>query len=448
MALPLRPLLFAAVLFGLVSAAQAQSDRPNLILVVTDDQRHDQLGAAGHPFLETPTMDRLAQDGVRFRNAFVTTAICAASRATILTGRTEGRHNYTFGKPAMGKALADESYPMRLREAGYRTGFVGKWGVRYEKGVMKEAFDLFRPMSPPYRREGKAHLSDRIGEVASKFVNEKDERPFCLSISFNAPHAQDSHPDQYLPPADLAELYEDVEVPVPTIAETGFEALPKFLQESLGRERWYWRFDTREKQIRRTKDYWAMLTGLDRALGRVLEAVEAAGQAENTVVVLIGDNGYFLGERGLAGKWLIYEESIRVPLIVFDPRAKPEQRGVVRDEMVLNLDIAPTLLALAGLDAPEPYSGASLVPLLQGESPEWRSDFLHEHRFAHKKIPQNVGVRGQRFVYARFDTQEPVYEQLFDLRNDPYQLKNLASDADFAEVLAEMRARCDELAGK
>lgn len=441
--------LIALLLLAPLAAPQTEdTPRPNLLLVVTDDQRWDQMGCAGHPVLQTPVMDGLAEDGVRFTNAFVTTAICAASRATILTGRREGEHGYTFGKPRMGQQLADESYPAQLRAAGYRTGFVGKWGVKFEKGVMTGAFDSFRPMGPPYRREGKAHLTDRTADAAIEFVKVEDERPFCLSISFNAPHAEDSHDDQYIPPADLAELYADAEVPVPRLAKEGFEALPEFLKDSMGRDRWYWRFDDRAKQVRRTKDYWRMITGVDRALGRVLAALEEAGAADNTVVMLIGDNGYFLGERGLAGKWWIYEESIRVPLLVFDPRAADARRGVTSDAMVLNLDLAPTLLGFAGIEAPAGYSGRSLEPWLAGEAPEWRSDFLYEHRMVNARIPTSFGVRGERYVYACWDGQEPVFEQLFDLERDPDQLVDLARDSEHAAVLERLRARARVLRGE
>ena len=215
--------------------------------------------------------------------------------------------------------------------------------------------------------------------------------------------------------------------------------------------RWYpwgWRFDTREKQIQRTKDYARMITGVDRALGRVMDALQERGIADDTVVVFTGDNGYFLGERGLAGKWLIYEESIRVPLSVVDPRADEARRGTAQDSMVLNVDIAPTLLELAGVEVPAGYDGQSLVPLLRGERPAWRADFLVEHRFDHAEIPKSVGVRGGRWVYARYDEQEPPFEQLFDLTADPEELLDLARDPAFADVLSEQRLRCDELLAK
>lgn len=443
-------MLLASVSATGQSAESAQVEaprrsRPNILFVLTDDQRFDQLGCAGHPVLQTPNMDRLAAAGVRFPNAFVTTAICAASRASILTGRTEGHHGYTFGKPAMGAALARDSYPQRLRDAGYRTGFVGKWGVRFEKGTIDGAFDWRRTPGQPYFRDGRPHLTDHIADLAIGFLEQPDERPFCLSISFWAPHAEDSHPDQYLPPPEVAALYDDAEVPVPPLAVEGFEALPPFLQQSLGRERWAWRFDERDKQVRRTRDYWRMITGVDRALGRVLAALERAGHADDTVVVFTSDNGYFLGERGLAGKWLIYERSIRVPLIVCDPRAPAARRGTTCDAMVCNIDLPPTMLELASVDVPQGYDGRSLVPLLDGAQVSWREDFVYQHRMEHRSIPQSVGVRGQRFVYARYDQQQPVYEQLFDLQRDPDQLVDLARDPAHAERLAAMRARCDEL---
>jgi arylsulfatase A-like enzyme len=420
--------------------------RPNLLLVVTDDHRFDQIGCAGHPLLQTPTIDALAAEGVRFANAFVTTPICAASRASLMTGRREGRHGYTFGKAPMGADLAGDTYFRRLRGAGYRTGFVGKWGVRFEQELMPELFDEYRPLGQPYLKDGQPHLTERIADAAIAFLDAGAEpSPFCLTLSFWAPHAEDYHPDQYIPPPDLASLYVDAEVPPPPNAETGFEALPEFLQQSLGRKRWHWRFDTREKQIERTKDYWRMITGVDRALGRVMDALTERGLADNTVVVFTSDNGYFLGERGLAGKWLIYEESIRVPLIVHDPRAPSSRRGLVLSPMVLNLDIAPTLLDLAGVDLPPAYEGRSLAPLLRGEPTLRRSDFLYEHRLDNPEIPKSVGLRGERWVYVRYDEQEPPFEQLFDLTTDPAELHDLARQPAFAKVLADQRTRCDAL---
>ncbi len=432
--------------------------RPNFLVVVTDDQRFDQLGCAGHAVLRTPVMDSLAKRGVRFTNAFVTTPICAASRASLMTSRWEGSHGYTFGTPPMGPELAEDTYFERLQKAGYRTTYAGKWGVRFTPGERAKMFDDIKVMAAPYIRKNgdRTHLTDRTANAAiAQMPADGSKGPFCMTVSFNAPHAEDPHPDQYIPPPDLAGMYEDAEVPVPPYATEGFSVLPPFIQESMGRRRWGWRFDTREKQVRRTKDYWSMISGVDRALGRILSALEERGFADNTIVILMGDNGYFLGERGLAGKWLIYEESIRVPLIVYDPRSRPAvsegpaaaavEPGTTLSPMVLNVDVAPTLVDLAGLPVPESYEGRSLVPLLQGETPQWRTDFLMEHRFDNKEIPKSVGLRGPRWVYALYDEQEPPYEQLFDLETDPAQLKNLAGDETYQAALEAARARCSAL---
>ena len=212
--------------------------------------------------------------------------------------------------------------------------------------------------------------------------------------------------------------------------------------------RWAWRFDDRAKQVRRTKDYWRMIAGVDRAMGRVLKALDDKGIADNTVVIFTSDNGFFLGERGLAGKWLIYEESIRVPLIIVDPRAPAHERGVLNDAMVLNVDLAPTLLDLAGISAPTAYEGTSLVPLLKGTATSWRRSFFYEHGMNHKQIPKSIGVRGQRWVYARYDQQTPPFEQLFDLDNDPRQLTDLARLPAFAETLAHQREHCATVRGR
>ena len=426
-----------------------EPSRPNLLLVVTDDQRFDALGAAGHPFLETPTMDRLAADGIVFQNAFVTTPICAASRASILTGRYEQTHGFTFGTPPISLAHAAASYPTLLREAGYRTGFIGKWGMRVEKGGRAPMWDVYRPMSPhPYLKpqpDGTTrHLTDLTADAAIEFLESSDrsEGPFCLSVSFNAPHAEDGDPLQYIFPAACASLYEDVDVPTPPLSASAFfEALPAFQRDSLSRVRWHWRFDDEEKRQRMTKGYWRMISGVDRALGRILDALEANGLADDTVVVFTSDNGYFLGERGFAGKWTIHEESIRVPLIVFDPRRSAGRR----EEMALNVDLAPTLLDLAGVAPPSGMEGESLVPLLRGEPSEWREDFLVEHRFDHEQIPKCEGVRGARYVYVRYYEQEPIFEELYDLETDPREANNLAADPSLVGTLARMRARCDAL---
>ena len=432
-----------------VSVAAVRDARPNILLLLTDDQRADMLGCAGNEIIETPCIDRLAQEGVLFENAFVTTSICAASRATIFTGLYRRSHGYTFATPPL--AAAHATYPALLHAAGYRTGFIGKLGVKFETDVQEE-FDFYRHRWPyPYIKEqpdgSSRHLTDIVGDDALEFLRGcEGGQPFCLSVSFNAPHAEDSNEDQFVWPAELDDLYADIDIPAPKSATSAaFEALPVFLQESLGRERFGWRFDTPQKRLAMTRGYYRMITGVDRTVGRILEELERLDLADNTVVIFSSDNGYFLGERGLAGKWLIHEESIRVPLIVRDPRVPEELRGGTLSPIALNVDLAPTILELAGLRAPAEMQGSSLVPLIGGESPPWRSDFFYEHLFEHPKIPKSEGVREERWTYARYFEQEPVFEELYDLAADPGQSRNLAREPSHLETLERLRARCDEL---
>lgn len=430
--------------------------RPNVIFFLSDDHRADFLSCAGHPIVKTPTIDSLAARGVRFENAFVTTSICAASRATLLTGHWERSHKYTFGMPPIAAGLVDDSYPAVLRRAGYRTGFVGKFGVSAGPGGTNRMFDSFVPLNRnPYFKKQKdgstRHLTDIAGDKAIEFVKSCDgDQPFCLSVSFNASHAEDSDKEDHYPwPPTEDGLYDDATIPPPLVDTDFWKQLPEFFQKSMHRDRWYWRWDTPEKYQANAKAYYRMITGLDRNIGRVLAAVGEAGFAEDTIVVFMGDNGYYKGSRGFAGKWSHYEESLRVPLVVYDPRLKVKQRGRVVSQMALNVDVAPTIVARAIGKAPKSYQGTDLSSLIDGAAPQnWRTDFFCEHLFDRHDIPKYEGVRGRRFVYARYFENLPEGEFLHDLQLDPMQLKNLATDAGSADVLKKMRARCDELRGQ
>lgn len=433
-------------------ARDARRTRPNLLFVLTDDQRADAFGAAGHLFLQTPVLDRLARHGVRFENAFVTTPICAASRASILCSRHERTHRFTFGTPPLARRFTRTSYPALLRRAGYRTGFVGKFGMRVEKGEQSAMFDTFRPKNRnPYFKElpqGRRHLTDLIADECIEFVRACPRgQPFCLSVSFHAPHAEDSDPRQYLWPESVNDLYRKAAIPLPPTAEPEFfRGLPEFQQKSLNRVRWHWRFDGEEKRLRMTRGYYRMITGVDRALGRVLAELDRLGAAQDTIVVFTSDNGYFLGERGFAGKWTIHEPSLRVPLVVYDPRRPAAERGRTVSDLVLNLDIAPTLLAFAGVEVPAGYQGRSLIPICAGgAAPDWRQELFYEHLFDHPKIPKAEGVRGRRFKYVRYFEIQPVYEELYDLETDPHERRNLARDPAARPRLAALRRRTDEL---
>ena len=444
---------FAVLLLGVcVCGAQLRAAaRPNILFLLTDDQRWDMMGCAGNAIIQTPNMDALARSGVRFINAFVTTSICAASRASIFTGLYERTHRFTFGTPPIRPELVAMSYPVLLRKHGYRTGFVGKFGVAVPRGAAKEMFDFFRPLhrNPYFKKQADGtlrHLTDITGDAAIEFLRSvRPGRPFCLSVSFNAPHAEDSDPRQYIWPPSAEKLYRNVKFPVPETADPAFfEKQPEFLKRSLNRIRWRWRFDTPEKYQRMVRGYYRMISGVDIVIGRIRKELERLGFARNTVIIFSSDNGYFLGERGFAGKWLIYEPSIRVPLIAYDPRSGG-LRGAKPEEMALNVDIAPTILDLAGVSVPGKMQGRSLRPILEGGKVPWREDFFYEHLFEHKAIPKSEGVRTERWTYVRYFEQKPVYEELYDLKSDPLEIHNLAGDPKYRNVLERLRKRCNEL---
>ena len=423
---------------------------PNIILIVTDDQRHDALGCAGNPIIHTPVMDDLASCGIRFDHAFSTTPICAASRASIFTGLYERAHDYTFTKPPLSSTLMDSSYPALLRRSGYHTGFVGKFGIEVEEGVTSAMFDRYHSTAYPYFKEGdgqKRHLTDIHGDLALDFLRERpNDRPFCLSLSFWAPHADDGSTQQYFWPDACGELYRDAIIPPPPTSEPEFfQALPDFLKNSLNRVRWFWRFDTPEKYQNMVKGYYRMISGIDRVLARLREELILQGIEHDTVIMLISDNGYFLGERGFAGKWLMHEPSIRVPLIVYNPRLPQALTGRIITEPALNLDLAPTLLDMARLPAPEEMQGRSLAPLFVSQDHHLRAEVFCEHLWNHLQIPQTECLRTKGWKYIRY-LKHPDYEELYNLTDDPNESRNLASEPGHSLRLQKMRRRCRELA--
>jgi arylsulfatase A-like enzyme len=219
------------------------------------------------------------------------------------------------------------------------------------------------------------------------------------------------------------------------------------------RVRWRLRFANPELYQKMVKNYYRLVTGVDDVLGRIREELDSLRLADNTVIALMGDNGFFLGEYGFAGKWLGHEPSIHVPLLFYDPRLPASKRGRVRGEMALNIDIAPTFLDYAGLASSDGMQGKSLSPLISGRDVSWREDFFYEHTWnvpekAREKvgyIPSSVGVRTECYKYLRYFDQTPVYEELYDLESDPHEEKNLVSSEHHASVLSQLRERCDEL---
>ncbi len=432
----------------------AQSEKPNIIFILTDDQRWDALGYSGNDIIQTPEMDELAARGTYFRNAIVTTPICAASRASIFTGLHERTHKYTFQTSGIRNEYMAESYPVMLREAGYYTGFYGKFGVNYS--ARDQLFDVaeiydrnnsFHDYRGYYYKtlgQDTVHLTRYTGQKALEFIeNAPSDKPFSLSLSFSAPHAHDGAPLQYFWQTEPGLLYQDMDMPQPDLADDKyFNLLPEPVREGFNRLRWTWRYDTPEKYQHSVKGYYRMLKGIDLEIAKIREKLKETGQDRNTVIILMGDNGYFLGERQLAGKWLMYDQAIRVPLIVYDPRV--EQHFDV-DEMALNIDVPATILDLAGVERPESWQGKSVLPIVSGAQKSLQRDtILIEHLWEFDHIPPSEGVRTREWKYFRY-INDKSSEELYHLTSDPQEINNLAKNPAYRQILDELRSKNDEL---
>lgn len=425
--------------------------RPNILLLVTDDQRWDTIAAQGNPFIHTPNLDELYRQGTVFGNAFVTTSICAVSRASIFTGQYASKHGVTGFSQSLSVAQLQDTYPAILKRNGYTTGFIGKWGIGKEK---EEALLLpSRLFDEWYGFPGQGHYLHKDGHLTQKLTQKaqgflrrakKSGKPFCLSISYKAPHG----PWRETPP-EYADLYKDTAFPLPKSfpSEGHADDKPEFLKNWLGAKNGKRFLPTLKTK---TAHYYRQITSLDASVGLIRKTLQELGLEKNTIVVFTSDNGMMLGEHGYKGKWLMYEESIRVPMIIYHPQI-PESHGKSSNRMVLNIDIAPTLLTLAGVDVEKEMQGSSMYPLLKNDTTKWRDAWFYEHSFSldggtgASTIPKVEGVRTEHWKYVIYPEQTPVYEELFDLDADPEELKNLSGDAKYSHVLTQLRKKYHRL---
>ncbi len=435
----------ATLLFVFVFAAQSRAQM-NVVVVVSDDHRWDSLGVAGNEVIHTPHLDALAGDAVRFTNAFVTTSICMTSRASIMTGQYMSRHGIDrFGKPLSHEQFG-ETYFGQLRNAGYWSGFVGKYGVG---AARKDDFDFLRSYEGRHwmERDGqRVHVTELNRRDAIEFLeNRPADKPFLLSLSFFAPHAEDRAPEQYLPQDWSEKFYEGKTIPHSNLMDDSFlQALPPFLANPAneGRVRFHWRFDTPQRYQQYMTNYFRLITEVDQAIGDLIQTLKDQDVYENTLIVFIGDNGYFHADRGLADKWYPYEQALRVPLVIRDPRLPESQRGTTRDAVVLNIDVAPTVIAAAALDIPKSIQGADLSNVASGTTPQgWRTEFFYEHPTItnRDRIPSSQAVVGPRYKYVNWPEWD--HEQLFDLQSDPSEKHNLVDQTEYQQVLQDQRQR-------
>jgi arylsulfatase A-like enzyme len=341
-----------------------------------------------------------------------------------------------------------------LRDNGYYVGHVGKW---HNGKFPSEHFDYGRSYAGTHwinEPDGsRIHVTQKNENDALEFLRTRpNAKPFCLTVAFFATHAEDKNPLQFLPQPGSMELYKDVTIPVPANAtEESFKRLPEFVgnEKNEGRNRWHWRFDTPEKYQTMMKNYYRLATEVDTTCGRVLAELEKQGVLENTLVIFTTDNGYYHAEHGLADKWYPHQESIRVPLIINDPRMGKAIHGTTNDDFTLNVDLAPTILAAVGIASPKTMQGRDMSPLyLAEEKPKWRDEFFYEHPMYRSSdfIPASEALVRKDWKYFYWPDFER--EQLFDLTADPNEEDDLVADPKQATRLADTRTRFTQLKAK
>lgn len=422
----------AAAAAPLPAAAQAGNRKRNIVLVLIDDLRYDALSFMGHPVIETPNIDRMAEEGVHLANAFVTTSLCSPSRASILTGLYAHEHRILDNSTLLPEGTI--TFPGLLRSEGYRTGFIGKWHMGGETDEPRPGFDRwvsFRGQGVYYnptfnidgvRTEREGYVTDLITDYSLEFIRQNRERPFFLYMSHKAVH------HEFMPAPRHEGKYADAAVPKPvSLDDTVENYRGKPLWVKRQRDTWHGvdgmyhgAYDFDEFY----RSYCETVLGVDDSVGRLMDTLGELGLAEDTLVIFMGDNGFLFGEHGLIDKRCMYEPSIRVPMIAHCPALTGATGKVER--LVLNIDIAPTILEAAGAAVPGSMHGRSFLPLLRGEDTEWRTEFLYEYFWerAYAQTPTVLGLRSDKYSFMRHHGIWDKYE-LYDIENDPDQMNNL-----------------------
>ena len=438
--------------------AMSQEQRPNVVFLLADDQSFYTLGCYGNDDVQTPNIDLLSAQGVTFDNHYDTTAICMASRANILTGMYEYKTGCNFNYGDLPAEHWAQSYPVLLRQAGYMTAIAGKIGIEVEgTGLPQSDFDRWGagPGQTHYetaKNKSMAkyaaefpHATRAYGAFGRDFIHDsaKGEKPFCLSISFKAPH-RPTTPD---PEFDYVYANKSFTKPENYGRENGGHFSEQSRQGRQYERFNSWNYSDKYDQVMRV--YHQQIYAIDVAVGMIREALESAGVAENTVIIYTSDNGFFCGSHGYGSKVLPYEEGSRVPLIIHDPR-KPGTHGRRCGAVTGNIDFAPTILELAGLNAPEKMDGTSLLPLLTDPETDIRES-LELMNFWGPKETHSFGVvtRDWKYVHWYFGGNGMTpKEELYDMRRDKLELTNAALNPEKRPAVEKMRGLYDSAVSK
>jgi len=511
-------------LFLLATVVKAQN-RPNIVFILTDDQSYDLLGCTGNPIVQTPNIDGIAQEGILFTNAHVTSAICTPSRISILLSQYERKHgvNFNSGTSVSDTAWAN-SYPVIMRDNGYYTGWVGKnhapiGNGGYDSGLMEQSFDYWYAGHGHlgfYPKDNHSIFNDAIAFTQPEIINEgvndfldpnarklkgavhflenrPKNKPFMLSINFNLPHGAGTRSMKLKETDDAIykTMYRNLDLPLPEnyIAKADIKTpkLPADLLKTEDRQVGYNYVDTAESLKERYIRELEAMTGIDRLVGNLRKKLKDLKLDKNTIIIFTSDHGLFGGQQGLGGKALCYEQTTHVPIIVYNPNAPKEQKGLKSDALVQTIDIAPTMLAYADIKAPDTFQGKDISDLIEGSNTEVRDYVYAENLWSTHfgnprcesvqdkewkyiryyknnnfsatkeiKYAKEIGIPINEMLYSMHDPQiatyrdyidsplhgeQPFYEELYNLKEDSAELNNLAKNLEYAAVLDDLRTQ-------
>ena len=434
---------------GSAPLAAAQTNQPNTLFILIDDLRYDALGCLGHPWLKTPNIDRIAKEGVIFRNAFVTTPLCSPSRASFMSGRWAQSHGIKGNGNYAELSHQLVSFSMLQQKAGYETAYIGKlhmgnddsrrpgfdhWVSFKGQGVYQNPFINVNGKSAV--QEG--FMTDILNEHAVKFLKQPRSKPFSLYLAHKAVHGPFTPPDRH------RELYADAEIVRHPNAQDDLQGKPALQREvpvdgkkNPGQVRGGPPNETIRNQLR-------LMQAVDEGVGEILKVLEETKQLDHTLIIFTSDNGYFHGDHGLGDKRAAYEESLRIPFLARYPAWF--KAGSTNDAVILNVDIAPTMMEIAGAKLPLNVRGKSLMPLFRGKATAVRQDFYCEYfeEAGFPRIPTWHAVRTDRWKYIEYPSNA-AWAELYDLKADPYEMKNLVAEPAARAEKKKLQARLARL---